>query len=312
MNKSNMPHETTLRGRVAVEWRKYWCLYVMAIPLILYYLIFHYIPMLGLVISFQNYTPSRGVLGSEFIGLKNFTDFFGSPYFFQLLRNTVRISVSQLIFTFPAPIILALLLNEIKNKRFRQISQTLSYLPHFISIAVVCGMIKDFTLDTGFINDIVVMFGGTRQSMLTNPNLFVPIYIISDIWQHLGWNSIIYISALTAVDQQLYEAAQIDGAGKWSQTLHVTIPGIMPTIVIMFLLQIGNILNVGFEKIILLYNPLTYETADVLSSFIYRRGLQEFNWGYSAAAGMFNSVINTVLLVCANRISAKVTETALW
>lgn len=312
MNKSSAAAKAPLRSRISIEWKKYWCLYLMAIPLVLYYFIFHYIPMFGLVISFQNYTPSRGITGSEFIGLKNFRDFFGSPYFFQLLRNTLRISLSQLVFTFPAPIILALLLNEIRSKRFRQVSQTLSYLPHFISVAVVCGMIKDFTLDTGFINDVVAMLGGERQSMLTNPRLFVPIYIISDLWQHLGWNSIIYISALTGIDQQLYEAAQIDGAGKWRQTVHVTIPGLMPTIVIMFLLQIGNILNVGFEKIILLYNPLTYETADVLSSFIYRRGLQEFSWGYSAAAGMFNSVINTILLIVANKFSAKVTETALW
>lgn len=306
--KQNKP----LSERIAIEWRKHWCLYIMVIPLILYYFIFHYIPMFGLVISFQNYTPSRGVLGSDFVGFQNFINFFSSPYFSQLLKNTVRISVTQLLFSFPAPIILALLINEIRSKRFRQVTQTLSYLPHFISLAVVCGMIKDFTLDSGVISDMLAVFGVERQSMLTNPKLFVPIYIVSDIWQHLGWNSIIYISALTGIDQQLYEAASIDGANKWKQMIHVTIPGLLPTIIIMLLLKIGQILNVGFEKIILLYNPLTYETADVLSSFIYRRGLQEFNWGYSTAAGMFNSIINTVLLIAANKISSKVTETALW
>lgn len=312
MNKKTKVQRAPLGNRISIEWKKHWCLYIMAIPLILYYFIFHYIPMFGLVISFQNYTPSKGIWGSDFIGFKNFVDFFSSPYFGQLLINTVRISVTQLLFSFPSPIILALLINEIRNKMFRQVTQTLSYLPHFISLAVVCGMIKDFTLDTGIVNDIVALFGGERQSMLTNPKLFVPIYIVSDIWQHLGWNSIIYISALAGIDQQLYEAAQIDGANKWKQMIHVTLPGILPTIVIMFLLQIGNVLNVGFEKIILLYNPLTYETADVLSSFIYRRGLQDFNWGYSTAAGMFNSVINTLLLIIANKISSKTAETALW
>lgn len=312
MNKTNKVQRASLRNRISIEWKKHWCLYIMIIPLILYYFIFHYIPMFGLIISFQNYTPSRGIWGSDFVGLKNFASFFGSPYFWQLLRNTVRISVTQLLFSFPAPIVLALLINEIRSKRFRQVTQTLSYLPHFISLAVVCGMIKDFTLDTGIINDIVAFFGGERKSMLTDPKLFVPIYIVSDVWQHLGWNSIIYISALAGIDQQLYEAAQIDGASKWKQMIHVTLPGIIPTIVIMFLLKIGNVLNVGFEKIILLYNPLTYETADVLSSFIYRRGLQEFNWGYSTAAGMFNSVINTLLLIVANKISSKTAETALW
>ena len=307
-----MKQNKSLGERIGTEWRKHWCLYIMVIPLVLYYFIFHYIPMFGLVISFQNYTPSRGVMGSEFVGFTNFINFFSSPYFVQLLRNTVRISVTQLLFSFPAPIILALLINEIRSKRFRQVTQTLSYLPHFISLAVVCGMIKDFTLDSGVVSDLLAMFGVERQSMLTNPKLFVPIYIVSDIWQHLGWNSIIYISALTGIDQELYEAASIDGANKWKQMLHVTLPGLLPTIIIMLLLKIGQVLNVGFEKIILLYNPLTYETADVLSSFIYRRGLQEFNWGYSTAAGMFNSIINTVLLIAANKISSKVTETALW
>lgn len=292
--------------------KKYPLLYLMILPLIVYYIIFHYIPMVGLIIGFQDYSPSRGILGSEFVGLKHFIDFFTGPYFGEKLINTLRISFSQLIFGFPAPIIFALLLNEIRSKKFRSVVQTASYLPFFISTAVICGMIKDFTLDTGLINDIAEVFGFERQTMLNNPKLFVPIYVISDIWQMLGWNSIIYIAALTGVDQQLYEAAQIDGASRWKQMLNVTLPGIMPTIITMLLLNIGKILNLGFEKIILLYNPLTYETADTLQSFIYRRGLQEFSWGYSTAAGMFNSVINTVLLLASNYVSKKVSETALW
>ena len=311
-NKNTAQSKVRLRPSLAVDLSRNWCLYIMILPLALYYVLFHYVPMFGLVVAFENYTPMQGIFGSEFVGFDNFIKFFSSPYFWTLLRNTVRISLSVLIFSFPAPIILALLLNEIKSKHFRSVTQTLSYLPHFISLAIVCGMIKDFTLDSGIINDIAAFFGAERVSMLSKPEYFVPVYVISDIWQHLGWNSIIFISALAGIDQQLYEAAQIDGAGKWKQMLHVTLPGIAPTIIIMLLLKIGNILNIGYEKIILLYNPLTYDTADVLQSFIYRRGLQEFDWGYSTAAGMFNSVINTILLISANKISSKVSETALW
>ncbi len=294
------------------DFKKHYWLYIMIIPLVLYYLIFQYVPMFGLLIAFENYTPSKGIFGSEFVGLKNFIDFFSSPYFYTRFRNTLVISITQLIFAFPAPIIFALLINEVRNANFRKVIQTCSYLPYFISMAVVCGMIKDFTLDSGIINDVLVNFGFERQSMLDNPDLFVPIYTISGIWQHIGWDSIIYISALVGVDQQLYEAAEIDGANKWKQMLHVTIPGILPTIITMFLLRVGQILNIGFEKIILLYNPLTYETADVLTSFIYRRGLIEFAWGYSTAAGMFNSVINTILLLVANYMSRRVSESGLW
>lgn len=287
-------------------------LYFMVAPLVIYYILFHYIPMFGLLVAFERYVPSKGIFGSSFIGFENFIDFFTGPFFFSRLRNTVVISLSLLIFSFPAPIILALLLNEIKSKAFRSVTQTLSYLPHFISLTVVCGMIRSFTMDNGVITDLLVNFGFERQSMLSNPDLFVSIYVISDIWQTIGWNSIIYISALTAVDQELYEAANIDGATKWQQVIHITLPSIAPTIVIMLLLRIGSILNVGYEKIILLYNPLTYDTADVLQSLIYRRGLQEFDWGYSTAAGMFNSVVNTALLILSNKISTKVSETALW
>lgn len=303
---------TCPKKSVVADFKRNWCLYVLILPVTLYYILFHYVPMFGLIVAFERYTPTKGIFGSDFVGLKNFIDFISSPYFYRLLKNTVRISLNTLVFSFPAPIVFALLINEVKCKRFRSVTQTFSYLPHFISLTVVCGMIKDFTLDSGIINDIGALLGFERVSMLSKPEYFVPVYIISDIWQQLGWNSIIYISALAGIDQQLYEAAQIDGAGRWKQVLNVTIPGIAPTIIIMLLLQIGSMLNIGYEKIILLYNPLTYDTADVLQSFIYRRGLQEFDWGYSTAAGMFNSVINTVLLIVANKVSAKVTETALW
>ena len=201
--KGNTAQKPCLKTSLATDFSRNWCLYLMVLPLALYYIMFHYVPMFGLIVAFERYTPAKGVFASEFVGLKNFIDFFSSPYFFRLLRNTVRISLSILLFSFPAPIILALLLNEIKSKNFRSVTQTVSYLPHFISLAVVCGMVKDFTLDTGIINDIGAFFGFERVSMLSKPEYFVPVYVISDIWQHLGWNSIIYISALAGIDQQL-------------------------------------------------------------------------------------------------------------
>ncbi len=298
--------------RLKADFRRNKELYLLLIPLIAFYIIFKYVPMYGSVIAFQDFSPRLGITGSDWVGFKNFIDFFSDKSFIRILKNTVIISFSSLIFCFPAPIIFALLMNELRSKIFTRSVQTITYLPHFISMVVICGLIRRFTVDTGFINDIIAFFGGTRSTMLNNPKLFVPIYIISEIWQGLGWGSIIYLAALTGVDQQLYEAAMIDGAGRWKQTLHVTIPAIMPTVVIMFILKIGNILNVGYEKIILLYNPLTYETADVISSFVYRKGLLEQNWGYSAAVGMFNSVINFILLIAANKLSKKYTETSLW
>lgn len=287
-------------------------IYFLAIPVIAFYIIFHYAPMYGALIAFKNYTPSKGVMGSSWVGLRNFKEFFSSYYFWRLVKNTLFISLNSIIFGFPAPIILALLINELRTKWFTKIVQTITYLPHFISLVVICGMIKDFTSDTGIINYIMSFFGGQNYNLLNYPKFFVPIYITSDIWQGIGWGSIIYLAALMGIDQEQYEAASIDGAGKWKQTLHITLPGILPTITIMLILRLGNILNVGFEKIILLYNPAIYETSDVISTYVYRKGLQEFNWSFSSAVGLFNSVINFIFLVSSNWLSKKFNETSLW
>lgn len=287
-------------------------IYMMAIPMIVYYILFHYQPMYGAIIAFKNFSPARGILGSPWAGFTHFESFFNGVYFWRVLRNTLLINVYNLMFGFPAPIVLALLLNEIRHNVFKRTVQTVSYLPHFISIMVVCGMIIDFTSSDGIINDIVAMFGGERATLLLKPELFRTIYVGTNIWQEVGWGSIIYLAALTSIDPQLYQAATIDGASRWKQLWNITIPGIMPTIVILLILRIGQMMNVGFEKIILLYNPNTYETADVISSFVYRKGLLEFNYSYSAAVGLFNSVINFALLLTANRISRKVNETSLW
>lgn len=298
--------------KVKKDWKKNKSLYIMILPVLLFYLLFMYKPMYGALIAFQNYVPSKGMLNSEWVGLDNFVRFFHSPYFWRLIRNTLLLSLYSLIFAFPAPIILALLLNEVKKKHYKGFIQTTTYLPHFISMVVVVGIIKEFCVTDGLINDVIAFFGGTRVTLLQNPAYYRTIYIVSDIWQSIGWGSIIYLAALSGVDQQLYEAADIDGANKWKQAIHVTIPGIMPTIIIMLILRMGSLMSMGYEKTILLYNSSTYETADIISSYIYWTGLLDQNWSYSAAIGLLNSLINCVMLVLANKFSKKVSENSLW
>lgn len=287
--------------------------YLIALPVVLYYLLFCYKPMYGLIIAFKDFSPAAGIMGSEWVGLQHFRDFFGSYYFGRILKNTLVISLSSILFGFPAPIIFALLLNEIKHDKFKRITQTISYMPHFISMVIACGMITMFVSNKGIITYIMSFFGvNGKMSMLNNPDYFVPIYVVSGIWQELGWGAIIYLSALAGIDQQLYEAAKIDGANRWKQMLHVTLPGISGQVIIMLLLRLGSVMSVGYEKIILLYNQGIYETADVISSFVYRKGLLEYQWSYSAAVGVFNSVINFIVIVLFNKISKKFTEISLW
>ena len=226
--------------------------------------------------------------------------------------NTLRISFSSLVFSFPAPIILALLINELKSQKFAKIVQNITYMPYFISMVVICGLITNFTLDTGVVNYILGFFGFKPKSLLNYPQYFVPIYVISDIWQGVGWNSIIYLAALSAVDPSLYESAVLDGANRLQQTLHITLPGISATIVTMLLLRIGNILNVGYEKILLLYNDSTMSVADVISTYVYKKGLIDLSWSFSSAVGLFNSTINLVFLIGANQISKKIADISLW
>ena len=287
-------------------------LYLILLPVLIWFIIFAYLPMFGLVMAFENYTPKGGFFGSQFVGFKHFMDFFGSVYFGRLIRNTLLISLLNLLFNFPAAIILALLLNEVKNRKFKKTLQTVSYLPYFISLVIVCGLIATFTASDGPITELIVSMGGKRQNYLGQPEYFRTIYILSDMWQGLGFGSIIYLAALSGIDQELYEAASLDGAGHIQQLIHVTLPGISTTIITLLILRMGTLFAVGYEKIILLYSTNTYETADVISSYVYRKGLQEFNYSYSSAVGLFNSVINTVLLVASNKLSRKYTETSLF
>lgn len=302
----------TFRQRFVRDVKKNWKLYLLVSPVIIFYLLFCYKPMYGALIAFKDYTPGRGFSESPWVGFKYFKEFFSSVFFWDVLKNTVVISLNTVVFGFPAPILLAVLVNEVKNKWFSKTVQTVSYLPHFISLVVICSLIKEFTAYDGIINDIVTFFGGERVIMLNEPEMFVPIYVLSGIWQEVGWGSIIYIAAIAGVDPSLYEAAQIDGAGRLRQLWHITLTSILPTIVIMLILKVGNILNVGYEKIILLYSPVIYDTADVISTYVYRKGILEYNYSYSTAVGLFNSVVNFVLLITANTISKKTTESSLW
>lgn len=286
--------------------------YIMAIPMILYYIIFHYIPMYGAIIAFKDYSPVLGITESPWIGLENFTSFFSSVYFYRLIRNTLVINLKLLVFGFPLPIFLAILLNEVRSNSFRRIIQTLTYLPHFISTMVLCGMIVDFVARDGLITQIVGFFGGSNSNLLLYAENFQTIFVASDIWQTLGWNSIIFFAAITGIDQALYEAAELDGANRFQKILYVTLPGIKQTIMILLILRIGQMMSVGYEKIILLYNANTYETADVISTYVYRKGLLDFDYSYSTAVGLFNAVINFFLLVCMNNLSKKLSDTSLW
>ena len=301
-----------LMARIKKDFNRGKYVYLMLLPVIIYYLVFHYWPMVGIVIAFQKYVPGLGFFESPWVGFKHFTDFFNSFYFWRLIKNTFLLNFWLLIFGFPAPIILALLLNEVRKSWFKRTVQTVTYIPHFISIVVIVGIIKDFTATDGLINQMRDILGSESISFLQNPEYFRTIYITSDIWQSIGWSSIIYFAALSAVDPNLYEAAEMDGAGRFRKMWHITLPAIRPTIVILLILTIGNLLSSGFEKILLLYQPLTYETADVISTYVYRKGIENSSFSFATAVGLFNTIVNFILLILANTISRKVSDNSLW
>lgn len=294
------------------DFQKHWQLYLIMLPVLLWYIIFCYCPLYGILAAFQRYNVRRGIMGSTWIGLKNFKDFFGSYYFGRVLGNTLRLNIADLVLAWPTSILFAILLNEIRKSGFKRTVQTMTYLPHFVSVVVVCGLIKDFSGVNGVFNDVVAVLGGNRISLLTKKELFTPIYVISNIWQNMGYGSILYLAAIGGINSELYEAAMLDGAGRLRQTWHVTLPGLAPTIITMLIMRIGNLLNVSFEKILLLLNDANREVAEVISTFVYQKGLVEAVYGYSTAVGLFNSVICLVFLVIANAISRRFSETSLW
>ena len=280
---------------------------------LLYYIIFKYGPMYGNIIAFRKFVPGGPVYGSYWIGLKYFKIFLTDPGFWNVFKNTLALSCLSLVWGFPFPIIFALLLNELVNKKFKSFVQTVSYLPYFLSAVIVAGMIMQMLSPSdGMVNIIVKHFTGHTIHFLAQPQWFRTIYVSSGIWQGMGWGAILYLAALANINQELYESAKIDGANRWKQTLYITIPGIMSTIVILLILQIGGLMSVGFEKVLLLYNAAIYSTADVIDTYLYRLGLESNNFSYATAIGLFNSIIGLVLIYSANRISKKLTDTSIW
>ncbi len=305
-------HKSGFLPRLKKNFIQHRSLYLISIPIVLYFVVFKYIPMFGVVIAFQDYRPGLGILGSKFVGFKYFIDFLTSPNAIRTIRNTIVLNVYNLIFGYTSPIIFALLLNELRLQRYKKVVQTISYMPHFISLVVVCGILKDFTSSYGIFNDLAEFFGYERQNMLSNVDLYRALYVGSGVWKDLGWGSILYLATLSSADPNLYEAATIDGAGRWKQLIHITIPTIMPIATLQLIMKVGSIMSIGAEKTILLYTPLVYEKADIISSFVYRRGLQEMNFSFGAAVGLFNSVINLCLLVAANWSARQMTGESMW
>lgn len=315
MNQNQVTFEkkTSLKSTWKKALKNDGALYVMLIPFVVWFIMFMYRPMFGLIIAFKDYNLFKGILGSEWVGLDNFREFIGGPYFGRTLKNTVIIGVLGLVFGFPAPILLALLLNEIRNAKIKSAVQTATFIPYLISTVVVAGMVVNMlSPSTGIVNMILQKLTGEKIYFLAEAKWFRPIYILTNIWKGCGYSAVIYISALTNIDQQLYEACVIDGGGKLKQIIHVTIPGILPTIAILFIMSVGGIINVGYELIILLYQPSTYETADVLSTYMFRTGIQEGNYGVGTAVTLFNSIISLIFVSSANFVSKRLAETSLW
>ena len=280
-----LPKQAPLHKRLAENLRNHPLLYVLALPVVAYYLIFNYYPMYGVLMAFQDFKPALGIWGSKWVGLKHFEKFIGGIYFWRLVRNTLSINLGMLLVGFPIPILFALLLNEIPHRGFQRVTQTVTYMPHFISSVVVCGLMLQFCGSNGILTRVLAALGLTPQTNLfTVPSLFQPLYIGMNVWKNMGWDSIIFFAALTSVDSELHEAAQIDGAGRWRRMLHVTLPAIMPTVVILLIMRIGNLMSLGWDQIILLYNERVYETADVISTYVYRMGLTKFEYSFGSAS----------------------------
>lgn len=292
--------------------RHYRNIYLMLLPVIIFYILFHYVPMGGLAIAFENYKPAKGILGSDWVGLKNFRKFLTGIYAWRVIRNTLTLNLLLLLFGFPAPILLALMINEMRENWYKKTIQTVSYMPHFVALVVVCGLLREFCLTTGLINDIIAFFGGTRINLLSSLDHYRTVYVVSNIWQNIGWNSIIYLSALSSVDASLHEAAAIDGAGRFRQMLSVTLPALVPIIAVQLIMRMGHIMGEGHQKTILLYNEMTWEVSDIVSSYVYRRGLKNNDYSFGAAVDLFNSLVNVIILCSANYFSKHVVKESLW
>ena len=311
MAKQNVPakEKETFSRHV----RKYWQLYVMMLIPVIYYLIFRYLPMAGNIIAFRKYRAGSSIFGDEWSGLKYFRQFWKDNNFWQAFRNTLLLNFKYLIISFPITIVFALLLNEIKQTGWKKVVQTISYLPHFISMVIMAGMVRELLSTRGPINNLIVSMGGQPISFISLPEWFTTIFVVSGIWQGIGWGTILYLAAMSGISPDLYEAAGLDGANKFQQCLHITIPAILPTISTLLVLNIGQLCgSAAFEKVFLLYTPTTYKTADIIGTFVYRMGLGSGNFSYATAVGLFQGLINLVLLTIANQVSKKTTGTGLY
>ncbi|MCY9591104.1 sugar ABC transporter permease [Paenibacillus chitinolyticus] len=295
--------------------RKHKALYLLMLPGILYYIIFKYVPMYGIIIAFQDFSIGRGILESKFVGLKHFIEFFYvTPDSWKLIRNTVMLNVYDLLFHFPAPIVLAILFHELRNKWFKGFVQSVSYMPHFLSTVVIAGILVTFlSPTTGVVNHFLVkVFGAEPVMFLGIPEWFRTIYVSSEIWQKIGWGTILYLASIAGIDPTLYEAAKMDGANRFQQIRHITLVGMLPVMIVLFVLTLGHFMETGFQKILLLYNSMNYETSDVINTFVYRRGILDSDFSFATAVGLFQSIIGLILVVTANRIVRKYSETSLW
>lgn len=311
--KTNMKNKVLINlGQLKVSVVNHWMLYLLIVPFLIWYAIFMYKPMYGLQIGFKDYDILSGITQSPFAGFEHFKEFLTDEFFWRAFRNTIMISIYDLVFGFPAPIILALMLNEMKSVRFKKAIQTITYLPHFISIVVIAGLVTNFLAPSGLINNIIAALGGERTYFLIQPENFRGIYTGMNVWKGIGFSAVVYISALSGVDSQLYEAASIDGAGRFKQLCHVTLPCIRPTIMVMLILKIGQLLSVSYEAILLLYQPSTYQTADIVSTYVYRTGMVEGRYDFATAVGLTNSIIAFVLVYISNNISKKYSDTSIF
>lgn len=288
-------------------------LLLIILPGVIYFAVFCYGPMYGILMAFQDYNISKGVWGSPWVGLKHFKSLVDSVYFGRLVKNTFLLSIEQLIWSFPIPIAFALLLNEIRNKYFQRFAQTAAYLPHFVSVVVVVGIMKDLLASNGgVLTQFLSIFGVEPKNYFNMPEAFRTLYVGSGVWQEFGWNSIIYVAAIAGIDQEMYESAALDGAGRWKKLIHITLPSIAPTIILLLILNMGNMLNIGYEKVILMYNSATYSTADIFSTYVYRKGLLNAQYSFAAAVGLANSAVNVVILMLANFMAKKTTDTSIF
>ena len=313
MSKTAVVNRNTRGQKFLLYMQRNWQLYLLFLPVVVYFVIFHYMPMLGIQIAFKNYSFRKGIWNSPWIGLTHFKRFFSSYYCGETIYNTLMISLYSLVVRTPLPIILALLMNEVKSNGYRRVVQTVTYAPYFISTVVMCSMVMLFlSPDSGLINNIIVALGGQKRYFMGEAASFKTIYVLSAAWQYTGWDAVIYMAALSGIDPELHEAAMIDGAGRLRRIWHINLPGILPTIIILLIMSCGTLMSVGFEKVFLLQNDLNRSASDVISTLVYRQGIENRDYSYSTAVNVFNSVVNCLLLVTVNTIARKVGETSLW